>query len=279
VRSWIGCLVVTFAASGVVTAQQVPADLARERDEYARWLATAPVSPYAAHALVPVGAGISLGEGERDVLLPGQPAATISEKNGTVTLERGDTRTPLPRGRVTSLGGPWRVLLTGAPGRTVATVFGSPSGAKAPTYYPYAPDAVMRVTLQPPAAPRTVPLLGPDGAELLAAEAGSAGATWRGRPIRLTVLRLPGATPDESELQVFFRDRTSAHGSYDGGRFVELVPADDGGWILDFNRARNPFCAYSTVFPCPAPWPGNTLDVEVAAGERYERKPPSDPGT
>jgi uncharacterized protein (DUF1684 family) len=90
---------------------------------------------------------------------------------------------------------------------------------------------------------------------------------------------LPGATEDESELLVFFRDRTSARGSYDGGRFVELLPRPDGTYLLDFNRARNPFCAYSSVFPCPAPWPGNTLDAEVAAGERYAPKRPTAPGT
>jgi uncharacterized protein (DUF1684 family) len=104
-------------------------------------------------------------------------------------------------------------------------------------------------------------------------------ATWRGQPLRLTVRRLPGVTEDESELQVFFRDRTSGRGSYDGGRFVELLPQPDGTYLLDFNRARNPFCAYSSVYPCPAPWPGNTLDAEVTAGERYERKPPTAPGT
>ena len=90
--------------------------------------------------------------------------------------------------------------------------------------------------------------------------------------------RFPGANPDESELQVFFRDGTSARGSYDGGRFVELVPAGDGSFVLDFNRARNPFCAYSSVFSCPAPWSGNTLEMDVAAGERYEKKVPAAPG-
>jgi hypothetical protein len=213
------------------------------------------------------------------VVLAGLPRTTITEQGGTLVLERGGTRTPLPRGRVTALDRTWRVLPTGAPGRTVVTVFGSPRPAKTPLYFPYAPDASLRVTLVPPAAPRSVALLGPDGAQVVGAEAGTVSATWRGQPIRLTVRRLPGATPDESELLVFFRDRTSTRGSYDGGRFVELVPAGDGQWVLDFNRARNPFCAYSTVFPCPAPWPGNTLDVEVAAGERYERKLPAAPGT
>jgi hypothetical protein len=270
-------MALAFPAS--VPAQQVPADLARERAEYARWLATAATSPYAAQALLPVGTGISLGAADADVVLPGAGRAVITEKNGALTLERGDARTPLGRGRLAPLGGPYRVLAAGLPGRTVVTVFGPLRQAPPPAYHPYAADASLRVTLVPPPAARTVALLGPDGTELRAAEAGAVSATWRGQPLRLTVRRLPGATDDESELLVFFRDRTSARGSYDGGRFVELEPEPDGAYRLDFNRARNPFCAYSSVFPCPAPWPGNTLDAEVAAGERYEPKRPAAPGS
>jgi hypothetical protein len=279
VRSAAALLLLAFALPRGGRAQQVPAELARERNEYARWLATAPTSPYAAQALLPVGTGITLGAEDADVVLPGVPRSAISEKNGALTLEREAARTALVRGRLAPLSGPYHVLAAGLPGRTVVTVFGAPRDAKPPTYFPYAADAALEVSLTPPASARLVPLLGPDGTEVRAAEAGTVSATWRGRPLRLTVRRLPGATEDESELQVFFRDRTSARGSYDGGRFVELVPQPDGTYLLDFNRARNPFCGYSTVFPCPAPWPGNTLDIEVAAGERYERKQPAAPDT
>ena len=267
-----------LVAPSAAGAQAVPADLARERDEYARWLATAPTSPYAAQALLPIGRGISLGEGEADVVLAGLARTTITERGGALAIAREGRSTPLPRDRVTPLDGAYRVLATGVPGRTVVTVFGAPRNAQAPSYYAYVADATLRVTLTPPTTPRAVQILAPDGSEVSAAEAGTIDATWRGRPVRLTVRRLPGATPDESELLVYFRDGTSAHGSYDAGRFVELVPAGDGGWRLDFNRARNPFCAYSSVFPCPAPWPGNTLEQEVSAGERYERKKPVAPG-
>jgi uncharacterized protein (DUF1684 family) len=177
------------------------------------------------------------------------------------------------------LGASHRLLASGAPGRATVSVFGPVRAARAPSYFPYAGDAVLRVTLVPLDAPRRVALLGPDGQETVGADVGVAHGTFRGRPLRLTVRRLPGATPDESELEVFFRDRTSGKTTYDGGRFVTLLPAEDGTYVLDFNRARNPFCAYSAVFPCPAPWPNNSLDVEVNAGERYERKVVEAPGT
>ena len=260
-------------------AQQVPADLARERGEYARWLATAATSPYAAQALLPVGTGISLGPSDADVVLPGASRALISEKSGALTLERGGARTPLARGRLVPLDGPYRVLAAGLPGRTAVTVFGPLRDAPPPTYHPYAADASLRVTLVPPPAARTVALLGPDGTELRAAEAGTVSATWRGQPLRLTVRRLPGATEDESELQVFFRDRTSARGSYDGGRFVELLPQPDGTLPARLQSRPQPVLRLQQRVPVPRAVARQHARRRVAAGERYEPRRPEAPGT
>jgi uncharacterized protein (DUF1684 family) len=47
------------------------------------------------------------------------------------------------------------------------------------------------------------------------------------------------------------------------------VPLGGNRYLADFNSARNPWCAYNTVFPCPAPWPGNTIRAKVEAGEKY----------
>ena len=85
--------------------------------------------------------------------------------------------------------------------------------------------------------------------------------------------RLPGQSAEEWELEIYFRDATSGRGSYPAGRFVSLQPLGSGRYLLDFNRARNPFCAYSSVYPCPVPWAGNTITGPVAAGERYGSAP------
>jgi uncharacterized protein (DUF1684 family) len=86
---------------------------------------------------------------------------------------------------------------------------------------------------------------------------------------RLRVRRIPLGGGDESELEIFFRDGSNGDGSYPAGRFVSLIPAGERRFRLDFNLARNPFCAYSSVYPCPAPWRGNVVTVPVRAGERY----------
>jgi uncharacterized protein len=67
------------------------------------------------------------------------------------------------------------------------------------------------------------------------------------------------------------RDR--AADTYGGGRYVldTVKGADLGGepgrLIVDLNFAYNPSCAYDENWACPLAPPGNTVDVEVHAGE------------
>jgi uncharacterized protein (DUF1684 family) len=166
--------------------------------------------------------------------------------------------------------GGYTVVASGPPGRTTLAVHRPPTvGARPISWYPVDPHASFVVSLAPPQAAATVRVLAVDGTEVEASEAGTVTITSGGTSTALLVRRMPGATPEESELEVYFRDRTNGKGTYPAGRFVTLVPADAGTYILDFNRARNPFCAYSSVYPCPAPWRGNSIAEEIEAGERY----------
>ncbi|WP_254768613.1 DUF1684 domain-containing protein [Salinilacihabitans rarus] len=81
--------------------------------------------------------------------------------------------------------------------------------------------------------------------------------------------------PDEERLWVPFRDATSGEETYGAGRYLDLEPdshrTESGEWLLDFNEAYNPTCAYSDVYECPLPPTENWLDVPVEAGEkRYQ---------
>lgn len=250
-------------------AAQVPPDLLQERAAYARWLSSARTSPLAAIAQAPVGSGIRLGPPDADVPLEGLAEQRITERAGRVTLEGRDAGRALPRGRPVPLGA-YTLVASGAPGRTVISVFGPPRSGSPPAYFPYDSSMVLTVALELPGRPTAVRLLAVDGMEVEAAEAGSVRITAGGATTRLTVRRIPGED-DESDLQIYFRDPTNGRGSYPAGRFVSLTPLPDGRYRIDFNRARNPFCAYSSVYACPAPWPGNSLPAPVAAGERYAK--------
>ena len=78
--------------------------------------------------------------------------------------------------------------------------------------------------------------------------------------------------PDDDRLWVPFRDTTSGEETYGAGRYLDLEPethrTDDGTWILDFNEAYNPTCAYSEQYECPLPPTENWLDVPIEAGEK-----------
>ena len=71
-----------------------------------------------------------------------------------------------------------------------------------------------------------------------------------------------------------FADRTSGHGSYGAGRFLDApMPDADGRVVLDFNQAYNPPCAFTAFATCPLPPPENRLDLAVQAGEKAYVKP------
>lgn len=247
------------------------ADLSRERSEYTAWLATAPLSPYSAVAVQPIGTGLVLGPADADIPLQGVARARVTEERGAVSLDDGKQRRVLHRGATATLGG-YRLLLAGGTGRTQLVVYGAPHGAHPPVYYPPQPTLTFSAALEPPERRGVFRTLGADGLETDATEAGFVTLNLPGRPVRLRVYRMGSPDDDEADLQIFFRDSTSGKGTYPAGRFVTLDPAGSGRYRIDLNRARNPFCAYNTVFPCPAPWPGNTVPASVEAGEKYDSK-------
>ena len=78
-----------------------------------------------------------------------------------------------------------------------------------------------------------------------------------------------------------FRDATAGQpgGSYGAGRYLldTIKGAFNGvsgtgpgaAFVLDFNFAYNPSCAYNEAWACPLPGPSNRLAVEIPVGELY----------
>jgi hypothetical protein len=245
---------------------QVPADLARQRAQFAEWLATAPNSPMLVRGLAAIGPGIGVGPETAEIPVPGVDFRIV-EANGTINMVTNQDRRTLPRNRLVTLPS-ISLLITGAPGKSIVTVYGGERKQQVPDYYPYDPGKVFIGPLHP-VEPRRFATLALDGLEVEATEVGSVVIPDGAGSARLRVYRIPDQSGEESELMIYFRDATNDKGTYPAGRFVSLQPMPDGKYRLDFNRAQNPFCAYRSVFPCPAPWPGNTLRTAVAAGEKY----------
>jgi Uncharacterized conserved protein len=76
-------------------------------------------------------------------------------------------------------------------------------------------------------------------------------------------------------LFVPFGDATSGSESYGGGRYMEFYIPDikNNKVVLDFNKAYNPYCAYTTGYNCPIPPIENLLKIPVPAGEKNYAKP------
>jgi len=55
--------------------------------------------------------------------------------------------------------------------------------------------------------------------------------------------------------------------TYALGRYLNVEKAGDGLYLLDFNFAYAPACAYSPHYNCPIPPKANRLKVAIRAGE------------
>lgn len=85
-------------------------------------------------------------------------------------------------------------------------------------------------------------------------------------------LRAYKSDPEDDRLRVPFRDATSGEETYGAGWYLDLEGdthrTSDGKWILDFNEAYNPTCAYSDRYECPLPPMENWLEASIEAGEK-----------
>ena len=93
-----------------------------------------------------------------------------------------------------------------------------------------------------------------------------------GQSQQLTVFRsLRLATNPQYRDYLFlpFKDATSGETTYGGGRYLDCRLGDihDGQLLLDFNKAYNPYCAYSDGYSCPIPPASNRLTGAINAGE------------
>ncbi len=71
----------------------------------------------------------------------------------------------------------------------------------------------------------------------------------------------------KDSLFIVFRDATAGKTTYGASRFLSAPLLNDGTVDLDFNKAYNPPCAFTTFATCPLPLPGNILPIAIEAGE------------
>ncbi len=65
-----------------------------------------------------------------------------------------------------------------------------------------------------------------------------------------------------------FIDSLAGRETYPAGRYLEPEPLHGGRFLVDFNLAYNPYCAYNEMWSCPITPAENRVKVAVRAGEK-----------
>ena len=83
-----------------------------------------------------------------------------------------------------------------------------------------------------------------------------------GQPAELTIYQNDGG------YFLPFVDSLAGKETYPAGRYLEPEALPGDRFLVDFNMAYNPYCAYNPLWSCPIPPKENRLSVRIEAGEK-----------
>jgi uncharacterized protein (DUF1684 family) len=228
------------------------------------------------------GIRLAMGPAHLGILTVKKDALTFSPERGVaVNVDDAPVRGVATLHDDTKPNGPSRISFDD--GKGVATVIVRAGGyrlrvkhADADTrthfagldYWPGGPEWQAKAHFIPNAAGKTMPVANIIGSTDEMANPGVLEFQHAGKTFRLQAL-------DEGEGTLFLvvADRTSGHGSYGAGRFIDApMPDAQGNVMIDFNQAYNPPCAFTPFATCPLPPPENRLDLKIEAGEKAYAK-------
>ena len=83
-----------------------------------------------------------------------------------------------------------------------------------------------------------------------------------GQPAELTIYQ------NENGYFLPFIDSLAGKETYPAGRYLEPEQLYGNQFLIDFNLAYNPYCAYNEMWSCPITPAENRLKVAIPAGEK-----------
>ena len=83
-----------------------------------------------------------------------------------------------------------------------------------------------------------------------------------GQPAELIIYK------NENGYFLPFVDSLAGKETYPAGRYLEPEKLPNGKFLVDFNLAYNPYCAYNEQWSCPITPAENRLKVSIRAGEK-----------
>jgi uncharacterized protein len=131
-------------------------------------------------------------------------------------------------------------------------------------YFPENPELRLVLQLEEFADKEIVVMQTSTGDERSYTRYGRLHFTVEGQDVALTLY----ADADSGGFFLPFVDVLRGRETYGAGRYLEPEPLGDGRFLVDFNLAYNPYCAYNDDWSCPITPPENRLAVPIRAGEK-----------
>lgn len=136
-------------------------------------------------------------------------------------------------------------------------------------YYEPNPDFIFKSKLFIYESKDTVTILGTKGEKRPSILIGYLGLNYKNKIYKINVYKGFSRTGEEY-YSIWFTDQTTGKDTYGVGRYLDFVLNDDADFVytIDFNKAYNPYCAYSALYTCPIPREEDYIDLEIEAGEK-----------
>jgi uncharacterized protein (DUF1684 family) len=136
-------------------------------------------------------------------------------------------------------------------------------------YYDATGEFVFKSKLYKNNTQDTISIFGTRGEERKAIVEGYVLLNYKGEDHKLNIYKSFGPQ-GQSYYSIWFTDQTTGKDTYPVGRYLDFELNADPEFVyeIDFNRAYNPYCAYSDLFTCPIPTKDDYLDFEIKAGEK-----------
>jgi uncharacterized protein len=130
------------------------------------------------------------------------------------------------------------------------------------SYFPEAPELRLKVMVERAETSETIQMQTSTGAVQPYQKFGRFKFTVDGQEAALTIY--------SGDYGYFlpFADALAGSETYGAGRYLEPEPEEEGKFLVDFNLAYNPYCAYNPNWSCPIPPKENRLAVAIRAGEK-----------
>ena len=129
-------------------------------------------------------------------------------------------------------------------------------------YFPENPALRLEVAVQLAETQETIQMQTSTGGVAVYQKYGQFRFTVDGQPAQLTLYA------SEHGYFLPFADALAGSETYGAGRYLEPEPAGNGKFLVDFNLAYNPYCAYNPNWSCPLTPRENRLKVPILAGEK-----------